>query len=543
MNRDMLKLRKDPTIPPSAATVTTSTTNAFPVSPRLGGAGPETRGGSRHRTSPKGPGTGQGTALGPGLGPGTGSISLAAPSSASATSATSMGSNSSPSTTTATNVSTSGSTLIGGTNVAIGSSSTGFGVGVAPGSLLGFGNGHATRALSGTGGTSGAPRQSRISSSSPQAFKFDTGGTLWALSASPDFTMVAVVGRDVLKILNVTDNAAEEAINLKAVAGARNFAGSMDVKWGPTTGRDAKIATIGTNGVIFIWDIGTQNKIGLVMDGKDIVREVQFNPVSVNDIVAGYDGGNIQRWDLRNLSTSEKKFLAHSGFVTSLDYHPSGRFLASGGKDKTIKIWDMEDEKRREMHNIPTIQYTSKVQWRPNKPYQLAASFKDEPTVQIFDVRRPFVPLHVLTHHDKDATSILWKDTDVLWSVSKDKTFASTHIKGQTLSADLLPSASSTMNCYGQLAFTVSTKGNFDSFEKDLIPRTGRPNVKSVALDGSAENYSTDTSNVREACEHNSNIAWQANRYRDSQTWTAIKLFYSDMAETAAIVSQGELAH
>ncbi|KAG0011442.1 WD repeat-containing protein 24 [Entomortierella chlamydospora] len=614
MNRDMLKLRKDPTIPPSAATVTTSTTNAFPVSPRLGGTGPETRGGSRHRTSPKGPGTGQGIALGPGLGLGTGATSVVAPSSASATSATSMGSNSSPSATTATNVSTSGSTLIGGTNMVMGSSNAGFGVGIAPGSLLGFANGHATRALSGTGGASGAPRQSRIPASSPQAFKFDTGGTLWALSASPDFSMVAVVGRDVLKILNVTDNAAEEAINLKAVAGARNFAGSMDVKWGPTTGRDAKIATIGTNGVIFIWDIGTQNKIdrtikehtravsricfspqdpnlllsassdstirlwdlrlrdrpGLLMDGKDIVREVQFSPVSVNDIVAGYDGGNIQRWDLRNLSSNVKRFLAHSGFVTSLDYHPSGRFLASGGKDKTIKIWDMEDEKRREMHNIPTIQYTSKVQWRPNKPYQLAASFKDEPTVQIFDVRRPFVPLHILTHHDKDATSILWKDTDVLWSVSKDKTFASTHIKGQTISADLLPSSSGAMSCYGQLAFTVLSKGNFDSFEKDLIPRTGRPNVRSVALDGSveatvyrtrqtggvfdcelfnheafiycAQNYSTDANNVREACEHNSNIAWQANRYRDSQTWTAIKLFYSDMAESAAIVSQVDAA-
>lgn len=47
---------------------------------------------------------------------------------------------------------------------------------------------------------------------------------------------------------------------------------------------------------------------------------------------------DIQRWDLRNASTSEKKFMAHMGFVTSLDFHPSGRFLASGGRDKTIKV-------------------------------------------------------------------------------------------------------------------------------------------------------------------------------------------------------------
>ncbi len=30
------------------------------------------------------------------------------------------------------------------------------------------------------------------------------------------------------------------------------------------------------------------------METKDIVREVQFNPVSMLDIVAGYESGNIQ---------------------------------------------------------------------------------------------------------------------------------------------------------------------------------------------------------------------------------------------------------
>lgn len=34
------------------------------------------------------------------------------------------------------------------------------------------------------------------SSKPPNTYKFDTNGTLWALSASPDFSMVAVVGRD-----------------------------------------------------------------------------------------------------------------------------------------------------------------------------------------------------------------------------------------------------------------------------------------------------------------------------------------------------------
>ncbi|KAF8937466.1 WD repeat-containing protein 24 [Dissophora ornata] len=453
MNREMLKLRKDPTIPLSAATVTTSTTNAFPVSPRLGSS--EGRGsGGRHRASPKG--------VGPGSASGSGST-LTVATTASVTAVASM----TPTTSTPSTITTAISTAVGTTGSAstVGSGpgivSAGGGTGASSGPSIGLGNGHTSQASSGTNSPSEALRRKKTPRIGTKTFKFDTTGALWALSASPDFSMVAVVGRDVLKILSVTDSGAEEMINLKTVGIRNNFTGSTDVKWGPTSGS--------------------------VMETKDIVREVQFNPVSTNDIVAGYESGNIQRWDLRNLSSSEKKFMAHMGFVTSLDYHPNGRFLASGGRDRTIKVWDMEDEKRREIHSIPTIQYTSKVQWRPNKPYHLAASFKDESTVQIFDVRRPFVPVHVLSQHDKDATSILWRDTDVLWTVSKDKTFSSTHIRSQPLSADLLPSGNAAMNCYGQLAFMVSSKGGHDSFERDLVPRPSRPNAKSAALDGSAE--------------------------------------------------------
>ncbi|KAF9922454.1 WD repeat-containing protein 24, partial [Linnemannia zychae] len=596
MNRDMLKLRKDPTIPSSAAaTVNTSTTNAFPVSPRLGGSGGEGRNNraGRNRTSPKGPGPGNNGAL-----------------------VTATSNNSSNST--LHGVNNGGSSALGYNALdspGYANTSNGLVIGTigngSSGSPLLIGNGaHTPKDTAGHISHPSSKQASSSSISTPNTFKFDTNGALWALSASPDYSMVAVVGRDVLKILNVTEWGAEEAINLKAVGVRNNFAGSMDVKWGPTTGRDAKIATIGTNGPIIIWDIGTQNKIGrtikehtrsvnricfspqepnlllsassdstirlwdlrvrdkpgIVMDAKDIVREVQFNPTSMHDIIAGYESGNIQRWDLRNPLAGEKKFMAHMGFVTSLDYHPSGRFFASGGRDRTIKIWDVEDEKKREIHTIPTIQYTSKVQWRPNRPYQLAASFKDESTVQVFDVRRPYVPLHVLSQHDKDATSILWKDSDVLWTVSKDKTFTSTLIKGQTISADLLPGAKAAINCYGQLAFTLSSKAGPDSFERDLVPKAGRRNAKAVALDGSSEpmvyktrqtggvfdcelfnheafiycaqNYSMEAGNIRQVCEHNSNVAWQANKYRDSQTWTAIKLFYSEMTDPAIALTQ-----
>ncbi|KAF9351039.1 WD repeat-containing protein 24 [Mortierella sp. NVP85] len=547
----MLKLRKDPTIPPSAATVTTATATAVPVSrPSL-----EARSSTRQRTSA--------SATGQSSGP----TSLGAASAASTIQAASVAHTTSISSGSSTgnmvSASVNGSNGYNGAPLRTGSTGTPYGQA----------NGNPQSSSSSVNGFAEGQRRSKTQDCAPYTFRFDTNGALWALSASPDFSRVAVVGRE---------------------------------------GQDAKIATIGTNGPIVIWDIGTNNKIdrtikehsravhricfsplepnlllsassdstvrlwdlrtrnkpGLVMETKEIVREVQFNPVSTNDIMAGYESGNIQarpraRWDLRNTSAGEKKFMAHMGFVTSLDYHPNGRFLASGGRDKTIKVWDLEDDKdkRREIHTIPTIQFTSKVQWRPNKAYQLAASFKEEATVQVFDVRRPFVPLHVLTRHDKEVTtSILWKDADVIWTVSKTKPLH------QLVSEDKLKQPT----CFQVLAFTISNKGSSDAFEKCLVPRPSRSNTRSVALDGSleatiyrtkqvggvfdcelfnheafifcAQNYSTEAGNVRAACEHNSNIAWQANKFRDSQTWMTIKLFYSDMAESAMVVSQVDAA-
>ncbi|KAF9581842.1 WD repeat-containing protein 24 [Lunasporangiospora selenospora] len=619
MNREMLKLRKDPSIPSSAAT-----SNIAPSqSPRLG-LNADNRDPRRHqRTSPKGSRSSSVvptsavagsnsilTSTAASIAPST----LVAAMNASAANLAGFGSGQGTNTPVNTTLANSGqgSGYTGSVSSVLGLISAAGNSGASTGIGSGETGQYSQNVLMSPALGTGSLRNLRGSQRGPSAFRFDTSGTLWALSASPDFSMVAVVGRDVLKILSVTDSGAEEFVNLKTVTGGRNtFAGSTDVKWGPTSGRDAKIATLGTNGPIVIWDVGTNNKFdrtikehtravnricfspqepnlllsasqdgtvrlwdlrtkerpGIVMEAKsDNVREVQFNPTSLTDVVAGYESGNLQRWDLRNASTCEKKFMAHMGFVTSLDFHPSGRFLASGGRDKTIKVWDMEDEKRREIHTIPTIQYTTKVQWRPNKAYHIAACFKDEATVQIFDVRRPYVPLHMLAQHDKDTTAILWRDSDVIWTVSKDKTFASTQLRGLVSASDVLAGGNAAMNCYGQLAFTVGSKGSLETFERDLVLKPTRPNARPVTLDGSpeatiyrtrqsggvfecdlfnyeafiycAQNYTIEAGKVREACEHNSNIAWQANKYRDSQTWTAIKLFYNEMNDSAVIASQ-----
>jgi hypothetical protein len=184
MNRDMLKLRKDPTIPPSAAaTVNTSTTNAFPVSPRMGGSGGGDNRGNRSgrpRTSPKGPGVGSNT-----------TPTSASPNTSVSSTSHTMGSG---------GPAAIGNSTLGSPGYITGPSGSGVGAaggGSAAGTPLFAGNGgHSHQDASGSIGGQSSLQPSSSSISTPNTFRFDTNGTLWALSASPDYSMVAVVGRD-----------------------------------------------------------------------------------------------------------------------------------------------------------------------------------------------------------------------------------------------------------------------------------------------------------------------------------------------------------
>ena len=173
----MLKLRKDPTIPPSA-TVTTSNATAFPVSPRLAGTTAESRrSGGRNRSSPKGSGSNQSLAQSPASGTSghvAGSTAALMASVAAATSSASV---------------LAASNMLGaGATVGFG------GGGGAPGSTVTSGSSHHRANRQNPASPTRSHKRSLNSKSN--TFKYDTNGTLWALSASPDFTMVAVVGRD-----------------------------------------------------------------------------------------------------------------------------------------------------------------------------------------------------------------------------------------------------------------------------------------------------------------------------------------------------------
>ena len=53
------------------------------------------------------------------------------------------------------------------------------------------------------------------------------------------------------------------------------------------------------------------------------------------------------------LLETKAELTGHKGWVRTLAFHPDGALLASGGPDRTLRIWDVEKEEQAAIHTLP----------------------------------------------------------------------------------------------------------------------------------------------------------------------------------------------
>uniref|UniRef100_F6YJC3 GATOR2 complex protein WDR24 n=1 Tax=Ciona intestinalis TaxID=7719 RepID=F6YJC3_CIOIN len=447
----------------------------------------------------------------------------------------------------------------------------------------------------------------------------NVGSAINALSLCQNSNKIVVAGRALLKIYEAEpQNQLKEIANLHMGRKQGLNMSSSDVVW--SSKDENLIATAATNGAIVVWDlnaVGRNKQLAVLSDHRrtvtkisihpkestrllsgsqdctmrmfdlrkkestgmfqskaDGVRSVEFSPFHYFMFAASFDNGSVQQiWDYRQSKTYLSQFLAHKGSVYTLNWHPDEderNKIATGGRDNIVKVWETGTSHNKQISNIPTSTSVSAVRWRPSHKDQLATvSMMLDFSVNVWDLRRRFVPYAYFEEHNDVTTGIAWKqnDPEVLFSCSKDGTLVMHAMqdaiqpwkKIKTRGLDVgsrglvlfagedsnIPARAQSPTGSGQNArshlnsFTNnSTLKTHDSTQEinqtsqtmdEIISETFVDDGFVYAAKHYLLNGPENDMSFRKLCEHNSNVAAKLGEFSVSRVWLILAEFYNSV--------------
>ncbi|KAE8145582.1 hypothetical protein BDV25DRAFT_164329 [Aspergillus avenaceus] len=178
---------------------------------------------------------------------------------------------------------------------------------------------------------------------------------------------------------------------------------------------------------------------------SDAVRDIRWSPLDGIVFATATDSGAIQLWDYRKVTAPVLRIAAHDKPCFSVDWHPDGKHVVSGGTDRHVKVWDFSSSAERRQK--PTFQFRTpqavvNVRWRPPswnsghedsggwQSTQLVTSYdKEDPRIHLWDLRRPHIPFREFDRYESHASDLLWHSKDLLWTAGEAGAFTQTDIR------------------------------------------------------------------------------------------------------------------
>jgi len=119
-----------------------------------------------------------------------------------------------------------------------------------------------------------------------------------------------------------------------------------------------------------------------IEDHSDWVSCVQFSPNSTNPIIvsAGWDKV-VKVWSLVDEFKIKKTLVGHTGYINSVTVSPDGSLCASGGKDGTAMLWDLNEGKH--LYSLDAGDIINALVFSPNR-YWLCAGTNQ--AIKIWDL-------------------------------------------------------------------------------------------------------------------------------------------------------------
>src|SRR5262249_2580086 len=114
-----------------------------------------------------------------------------------------------------------------------------------------------------------------------------------------------------------------------------------------------------------------------------------------------------------------RTFDGHLCRIWSIDFSADGCYLASGGTDRSVRIWEIASG--RCVNSLWHDGWVRCIRFRPDG--SLLASASDDLTVRIWDWRHTTNPLHTFSRHTNSVWSLTFApDGQTLMSGSEDAT-------------------------------------------------------------------------------------------------------------------------
>jgi WD40 repeat protein len=201
--------------------------------------------------------------------------------------------------------------------------------------------------------------------------RLDHGAEVNGLAASPDGAQLASTGNDgTVRIWNLAtgesrlierrsgaaldaafspdgralvtsgDDPALHVLDLGAGGAPRSLRGHTDVARALTFGRDGTLFSAGAEGIVRAWNLATgESRAYTGHDGR--VRALALS-ADQRYLASGGADGNILVWDLAH-GGRPTVLRGHAAEVRWVAFAPSGAELASAGWDGTVRRWNLED--------------------------------------------------------------------------------------------------------------------------------------------------------------------------------------------------------
>ena len=257
-------------------------------------------------------------------------------------------------------------------------------------------------------------------------------------------------------------------------------------------------------------------------DGKsESVRDVQYNPRNIYGFAAVFDNGMLQIWDTRFPQQCVTKWSAHNGLALCVDHDSTGMRVCTGGRDKMLKVWDLNSEVKKPIYSIQTIASVARCKWRPKYDHIASCSLSYDNRVQVWDINKPFIPVLTWEEHSSSVSDICWRKGDELWSCSKDEYFMMHTILSGYEPSTLLPNCAVSIGALGFLAAAVKPPAGM---QKIVLSDEFR--VPSGQMAFLARNYIAGP-NISETCTHNRQICERIGLFDIAAFWEIVNLFFS----------------